>query len=431
MGQRMIRRQVDEGLDLYAEKNYDAAIKKWTISLQKMKDNRLRFSTLGYLATASRDRGRNKDYLVYAVQQIDIAHELDDNKLRAQAYLTLSRANEMLADYFKAVSYSRSVLQYSLAGDSTQGYAYLVMADSYIGLCNFSKVLECLDKTLSISHENEDHIMEVQVLSTMGKVYLALKDFSKALAFQRRAHELALSNGAYTNGQNVDANSKFVRLTKLKLATPLRLIGDHENAIKCVEEAMRAAQSLGDRPVQAKCLVCLGDIQRSQNNNEVACKKYEAAIPMLQDMNDRYSTTLAMIGLVKSLLNLNSQKQMATEILTTALQTATSMGNKLMQARCHLLNERILISDNQLNEAQQVYETAQRLYQEADLLCSICQQPMGMQADHIQILTCTHIFHERCIQDLLRKWTHQAQTCPKCNQSVLFNRSYIALCCSS
>src|ERR1700722_2971882 len=148
MGQRMIRRQVDEGLDLYAEKNYDAAIKKWIMSLQKMKDNRLRFSTLGYLASASRDRGRNKDYLVYAVQQIDIAHELDDNKLRAQAYLTLSRANEMLADYFKAVSYSRSAIQYSPSGDSQQGYAFLVMADAYIGLCNFSKVLECLDNAL-------------------------------------------------------------------------------------------------------------------------------------------------------------------------------------------------------------------------------------------------------------------------------------------
>lgn len=32
---------------------------------------------------------------------------------------------------------------------------------------------------------------------------------------------------------------------------------------------MRVASSLGDRPVQAKCLVCVGDIQRSQNNNEV------------------------------------------------------------------------------------------------------------------------------------------------------------------
>jgi tetratricopeptide (TPR) repeat protein len=231
----MIRRQVDEGVDLYAEKNYDAAIKKWTISLQKMKDNRLRFSTLGYLALASRDRGRNKDYLVYAVQQIDIAHELDDNKLRAQAYLTLSRANEMLADYFKAVSYSRSAVQHSSPGDPIQGYALLVMADSYIGLCNFSKVLECLDKAWSISHENEDRQMEIQVLSTMGKVFLALKDFPKALAFQRRAHEIALSNAAYTTEQNATVSSKFVRLTKLKLATPLRLMGDYEIATKYVE----------------------------------------------------------------------------------------------------------------------------------------------------------------------------------------------------
>jgi tetratricopeptide (TPR) repeat protein len=239
MGQRMIRRQVDEGLDLYAEKNYDAAIKKWTMSLQKMKDNRLRFSTLGYLASASRDRGRNKDYLVYAVQQIDIAHELDDNNLRAQAYLTLSRANEMLADYFKAVSYSRSAVQYSFSGDSVQGYALLVMADSYIGLCNFPKVLECLDKALSISHEKEDHLMEIQVLSTMGKVFLALKDFAKALAFQRRAHEIALSNAAYTTEENATVSSKFVRMTKLKMATPLRLMGDYEGATKCVEVRFR------------------------------------------------------------------------------------------------------------------------------------------------------------------------------------------------
>ena len=85
----------------------------------------------------------------------------------------------------------------------------------------------------------------------------------------------------------------------------------------------------------------------------------------------------------------------AAEYLATALSTATSMGNKLMQARCHLLNERILLSLNQLEEARQVYDIVQRLYQEIDLLCPVCQKPMGMQADQIQILTCTHIFHQR------------------------------------
>ena len=63
MGQRMTRRQVDEGLELYAQKDYDAAIKKWTTALQKLKDDRLRFATLGYLVSASRDSGRYKDYL--------------------------------------------------------------------------------------------------------------------------------------------------------------------------------------------------------------------------------------------------------------------------------------------------------------------------------------------------------------------------------
>lgn len=37
---------------------------------------------------------------------------------------------------------------------------------------------------------------------------------------------------------------------------------------------MQAASSIGDRPVQAKCLVCIGDIQRSQNNNEVGRESF-------------------------------------------------------------------------------------------------------------------------------------------------------------
>jgi hypothetical protein len=41
---------------------------------------------------------------------------------------------------------------------------------------------------------------------------------------------------------------------------------------------MRAASSLGDRPVQAKCLVCIGDILRSQNNNEVRRESYTKQI---------------------------------------------------------------------------------------------------------------------------------------------------------
>lgn len=193
---------------------------------------------------------------------------------------------------------------------------------------------------------------------------------------------------------------------------------------------MRVASSVGDRPVQAKCLVCLGDIQRSQKNNELACKKYEAAIPMLQEMNDRHNATLAMMGLVKSLLALDTQKSMIEDVISTAISTAASMGNKVIQARCHLLNERYRLANRKIEQAKVARETAEKLFQDADLLCTVCQKPMGLQPDGLQILTCTHLFHQRCVTHLLQRWTHQAQSCPKCHRNVLFTRSYISLACS-
>lgn len=71
------------------------------------------------------------------------------------------------------------------------------------------------------------------------------------------------------------------------------------------------------------------------------------------------------------------------------------MGNKLLQARCYFLNERIFKSENRLEEARNALETAQRMYQESDLICPVCQMAIGIQPDRVRILPCTHIFHER------------------------------------
>ena len=71
------------------------------------------------------------------------------------------------------------------------------------------------------------------------------------------------------------------------------------------------------------------------------------------------------------------------------------MGNKVIQARCHLLNERYRLANRKIEQAKVARETAEKLFQDADLLCTVCQKPMGLQPDGLQILTCTHLFHQR------------------------------------
>lgn len=81
-----------------------------------------------------------------------------------------------------------------------------------------------------------------------------------------------------------------------------------------LKETMRVASSVGDRPVQAKCLVCLGDIQRSQKNNEVGRESsrstvlYNESIPgVLFYLN--YSSSLFSIESSSLVKNMKQQFQ--------------------------------------------------------------------------------------------------------------------------
>lgn len=71
-----------------------------------------------------------------------------------------------------------------------------------------------------------------------------------------------------------------------------------------------------------------------------------------------------------------------------------------MQARCHIVNQRLLTANSDFGKAQQASEAAHRLFQEADLICSICQLPIGYQPDDIQFLTCNHFYHQRYFMEL-------------------------------
>ena len=72
MGQTLERRYVDDGLRLYGEHQYDAAVRKWKRALHRVRNKQVRFATLGYLATAHGDAGKLRDMLSYAVLQVKV-----------------------------------------------------------------------------------------------------------------------------------------------------------------------------------------------------------------------------------------------------------------------------------------------------------------------------------------------------------------------
>lgn len=62
-----------------------------------------KFVTLGYLAQAFCDAGDYESMLYYSLQQMELANTRQDDYMKSEAFLNLSKAYERLADFSKGI----------------------------------------------------------------------------------------------------------------------------------------------------------------------------------------------------------------------------------------------------------------------------------------------------------------------------------------
>lgn len=226
MGQILARKEVEDGLRLYNLQQNKKAVRKWKKALRKLKSQNDKFTVLSYLASAHMDLGRYRDTLAFALQQIDIANEAENTQMKAEAYMNLARSNEKLCEYHKAVSYSRHSLQNMPKDPRIHGYVYLCQGNAYHGFSNFTKALENFEQAMKVAKYHRELALELQIYSSLGKLFCTLKDYEKGLALHLKASDIARSFNI------CDPTSKFQRMTMLNLVQPYRKLGRIEEALE-------------------------------------------------------------------------------------------------------------------------------------------------------------------------------------------------------
>lgn len=77
------------------------------------------------MAQAFGDCSDYESMLHYALQQMELANLRNDDFMKCEAFLNLSKAYERLADFGKAIVYGRASLQHPSIDARTPGYAHL------------------------------------------------------------------------------------------------------------------------------------------------------------------------------------------------------------------------------------------------------------------------------------------------------------------
>uniref|UniRef100_A0A183CLG6 RING-type domain-containing protein n=1 Tax=Globodera pallida TaxID=36090 RepID=A0A183CLG6_GLOPA len=470
---RHARSQMRHGIKLYQQQNPQQAIRQWRAALRRLKSVEDKFITIGYIVQAFCDSGEFEQMLYAAVEQVDLANGHQDDFMKSEALLNLARANERLADFEKAIGYAESSLELPGIDRRSPGYAHLVMALAHMGMSNFQSSLQQFEKAMKIANANTDKLLELQLSLGLGNLFTlmsvglvmalahmgmsnfqsSLQQFEKAMKIANanadKLLELQLSLGlgnlftlmrdlnkalvflqnALGILQGIEANhvhAKYKSAILFQLSVILRLKGRYSEAREVCEESMDLAKSVGNKPVFARALASLADICRELGETEAretitkSWARYEQAFRLLRKLNDRMGQVTVLAQMAKSAAENKGVHYagrcecQAIQLNRKCLEMASLIGAKHPMMECHLRLQELYVQLSDNENAEQSVQAQCSLVQEMELFCNFCGQRYGEADESLQALSCSHIFHERCLQKIFARIGEGPTTCPKC-----------------
>ncbi|KAJ8031866.1 43 kDa receptor-associated protein of the synapse [Holothuria leucospilota] len=409
MGQANGKRDIEEGLRLFKAGKEERANRIWKQTLDRTKDRNIRFIMLRHLIGALYSMGRYRDCSSFAIEQLTAANIVDRKDYKAEAYWNLARANARSGEFQKALSFGKHALSNTSQKDNDGqlvGWIHLALAESHFGFSDFQGALEQSERALQQATKTDNLIMECETYVKFGEVYLALKDYDKAMKFFIRSSEMIRCLGQPWSPQ-------LKSLVLLKLAEGNRKQGVLDRALQNCEEAMKIAVQELDYSMQAKCLATLGDIHRSRRDADRAHSKYEASWSQAGEIGDHVCQLHILMGLIKLFMSARDFEK-AIEASEKGLEVGTGIGSKIHVLRCHwFLYQLYLQSESDRALSQDHAKKFDGLLRELQLYCGVCHDVIGKQKDNVYAMECCHIFHSKCVENS----SFRSKGCPNCKVS--------------
>jgi CHAT domain-containing protein len=260
------------------------------------------------------DLGDYKRALDYCNRALDIRHKYDFSLGEAITLGNLAGVNADLGEYQNALDfYQRSEAKYrSLGNRSGQGVALNNIGWVYAILGEHDKSIDFYGKSAEIFIAMDDQYRAANALSNQGAAYVAIGEYQKALDLQlkvlpmRRAvnHVDGAGNtmryiaDAYSHlNQKQTALDYYKQSIPLLKGNPRQLIralrnlgalyqelGDTQNALASLNEALQESRNIGDRLNESEVLADFAQLERDRGNLTEAKRLLETRLATTESL---------------------------------------------------------------------------------------------------------------------------------------------------
>ena len=178
-------------------------------------------------------------------QSLEICHEIDDRRGKADAILNLSGLDSDAGNYPRAIDgYKKALRVYREFGHRWgEAAAYNNLGCTDYALGQYQNARAYFEQCLTIRYDIDDRKGQAVVLSNLGAVCEALGDFSAAADYQRQALSLSQQLGDQSTREHCLAQPGSYLFSNL---------GEYALARTNLEQALHIRQATGERHNEAR-----------------------------------------------------------------------------------------------------------------------------------------------------------------------------------
>jgi len=197
---------------------------------------------------------------------------------------------------------------------------YNNLGKAYLSLGDFRKAIEYCEKSLAIAVEIEDRDRESACYSGLGSAYKGLGEFKKAIEYHEKSLAIAVEI------EDRDRESACYD----NLGTAYTMLGDLREAVECHEKAMAISVEIGDRARELSCHNNLGNAHNELGDYRNAIDHYEKSLAFAVEIGDRASETICYSNLGNACYRLGDSEQ-AIKYYEKSLEMAVAAGNLYLE----------------------------------------------------------------------------------------------------
>ncbi|MEH2244461.1 CHAT domain-containing tetratricopeptide repeat protein [Nostoc sp.] len=379
------KRKLNKGIALYNSNPKAAldALRKAIKLCEKLDKSNINTSCLFGMGYAYALLGKHKEAIEQLNHILIIADKLNNNDMQAGVFNILSQCYSYIGEFHRAIDCENK---------------FIIIAKKYrqvelkaISLNNLGKYHNCigyyriainhLTKSLSLAQKIGNQECVASALSNLGDSYYHLGELQKSREYHQQSLAIeekignhigaALSSGGLANthhelGQNHQAIDQFHKLLNVahkmqhsqgKVNSLLGLgnvyfdLRDYEKAVNYYQNCLEIARKVEDAQGEADSLIGFANVYFARKEYKQAIYYNKQSLIILQKICDRKGLCIALGNLGSAHSSLGESK-LRINYYQKSLTIAREIGDCIKQGKCLHNLGLILLSNNQLTEAE-------------------------------------------------------------------------------